>query len=83
MTFYFDNETEVMRIAFATEAGPCMYIETPTGIFRIERATQKLISVTIPFFFEKLADGSLTLPEVPPTLLPDELINSFRNLSGI
>ncbi len=83
MTFYFDDETEVMRIVFATEAGPCMYIETPTGIFRIERATQKLVSVTIPFFFEKLADGSLSLPEVLPTILPDELINSFRNLSGL
>jgi hypothetical protein len=80
MTFYFDNETEVMRIAFATEAGPCMYLETPTGVFRIERATNKLVSITIPFFFEKLADGSLTLPEVPPTVLSDELLKTFRSI---
>ncbi len=80
MTFYFDNETEVMRIAFATEAGPCMYIETPTGIFRIERATNKLISITIPFFLEKLADGSLTLPDVPATVLSNDLIDTFRSI---
>lgn len=80
MTFYFDNETEVMRIAFATEAGPCMYIETPTGIFRIERATNKLVSITIPFFLEKLADGSLALPEVPSTVLSNEVINTFRSI---
>jgi len=78
MTFYFDDETEVMRIVFETEAGPCTYFETPTGIVRIERGTNKLISITIPFFYEKLAEGSLSLPELPSTILPNEVISKFR-----
>jgi len=79
MTFYFDDETGVMRIAFEKEAGPCLYVETSTGILRIERETNKLISVAIPSFYEKLADGSLSLPELSSTILPNELITKFRS----
>jgi hypothetical protein len=79
MTFYFDDETGVMAIAFVEGAvGPCMYFETAIGVFRVERDTNKLVSVTIPFFFEKLADGTLSLPELSPTVLPQEVIAKFR-----
>lgn len=78
MTFYFDEETGVMRIAFEKEAGPCVYIETQTGILRIERETNKLIGIAIPFFYEKLADGSLSLPDLSSTILPNEIIAKFR-----
>jgi hypothetical protein len=52
--------------------------DTPTGVLRIERGTNKLISITIPFFFEKLADGSLSLPDFSSTVLPSELIDKFQ-----
>jgi len=79
MTFYFDDETGVMRIAFQQEdAGPCVYIETPTGILRIERDTNKLISITIPAFYEKLADGSVSLPELSSSVLPVDVIHKLQ-----
>jgi hypothetical protein len=78
MTFYFDGETGVMHIAFEKEAGPCFYIETPTGVFRIERDTNRLISVAIPFFYEKVADGSLSLPDISSSVLPPEVIHKLR-----
>ena len=80
MTFYFDDETGVMRIAFAEEAGPCMYIETSVGVFRIERSTNKLVSIAIPAFYEKLADGSLSLPDFSSTILPIEFIHKLQSV---
>ena len=78
MTFYFDDETGVMRIAFEQEAGPCIYVETAVGVFRIERSTHKLVSVAIPAFYEKVADGSLSLPNLTPTTLPDEVLHKLQ-----
>lgn len=78
MTFYFDEETGVMRIAFEREAGPCFYIETPLGIFRIERGTNRLISIAIPFFYEKLADGSVSLPDLQSANLSEETIHKLQ-----
>jgi hypothetical protein len=78
MTFYFDEETGVMRIAFESEAGPCVYIETSLGVFRIERTTNKLISIAIPAFYEKVADGSLSLPDLSSTTLSVEVIHGLQ-----
>jgi hypothetical protein len=78
MTFYFDEETGVMRIAFENEAGPCVYVETALGIFRIERDTNKLVSIAIPAFYEKVADGSLSLPNLSSTTLSVDVIRQLQ-----
>ena len=81
MNFYFDDETGVMRIAFQQEApGPCVYIETSTGVLRIERDTNKLISIAIPAFMDKLADGSISIPDVS---LPALSIDALRHLRSL
>jgi hypothetical protein len=80
MTFYFDDETGVMRITFATEAnGPSVYIETPTGIFRIERSTNRLLSITIPAFNQKIACGELSLLDLTSTVVPNEVLLKLRS----
>jgi hypothetical protein len=78
MIFYFDDETGVMRIAFQQEAGPCVYIESAVGVFRIEQETHRIVSVAIPFFYEKLAEGSLSLPDVYSASLPPEIASRLR-----
>jgi hypothetical protein len=78
MTFHFDDETGVMRIAFADEAGPCMYVETPIGIFRIERSSHQLISIAIPAFYKKVANGTLSLPDLSSTTLTSDIIDELR-----
>lgn len=78
MTFYYDDLTDVMHIAFEQEAGPCLYIEAPSGtILRIERSTNKLVSMVIPYFIAKLRDDALVIPELASAALPPDFLSKF------
>ena len=79
MTFLYDELTDVMHIAIEAEAGPCFYVESSSGaILRIEHGTNKLIGLAIPYFFAKLEDGSLTLPEIATTAMPSDFIERLQ-----
>ncbi len=75
MTFCYDDETDVLHIAFEANAGPCLFVETASGaILRIERGTNTLIGATIPYFIRKLKDGSLVMPELATTSMPSDFM---------
>ncbi len=56
MTFLYDDETDVLHIAFEENAGSCVFVETASGaILRIERGTGTLIGATLLYFIRKLS----------------------------
>jgi hypothetical protein len=78
VTFFYDDLTDVMHIAFEQTAGPCLYVEAPSGsILRIERATNKLVSIVIPAFLAQVNENALVLPELAAASLPPDFLNKF------
>jgi hypothetical protein len=79
MTFFYDDLTDVMHISIETKSGPCMHVESPSGaILLVERESERLIGLTIPYFLAKLRDGSLSLPEIATTSLPSDFLEKLR-----
>ncbi len=79
MKLYYDDLTDVMHISIIENAGPCMHVESPSGsILLVERTTNRLVGVSIFYFFAKLKDGSLELPEMASAVLPNDFLNKIR-----
>jgi hypothetical protein len=79
MTFFYDDLTDVMHISIEAKSGPCMHVESPSGaILLVERETERLIGLTIPYFMARLRDGSLSLPEIGTTSLPRDFLHKLR-----
>jgi hypothetical protein len=81
MTFNYDDLTDVMFITFVDRVtGPCINIETsPSTVLRVEKNTNNIVGVTILYFLAQVKEGSLDLPEVVASSLPNGFLQSFHS----
>ncbi|MCU1256973.1 MAG: hypothetical protein JWM83_3272 [Candidatus Angelobacter sp.] len=79
MTFYYDNDADVLYVTFDESLSPCIYIESPSGaILRVSESTGQLASATIPFFSRRAERGELDFPELAGASLPPGFLESLR-----
>jgi len=66
MTFSYDMPADVMYVTFERLPNQAyIYVENESGdILRLDRTTQRVVGITIPYFLERLKNNKLEIPEI-------------------
>jgi len=66
MTFSYDRLADVMYVTFERLPNQAyIYVENESGdILRMDRTTQRVVGITIPYFLERLKNNKLEVPEI-------------------
>jgi uncharacterized protein YuzE len=66
MTLSYDKIADVLYITFEQVSGESyLYVENDSGdILRVDKDSQKVVGVTLPFFLARAKKGKITIPEV-------------------
>jgi uncharacterized protein YuzE len=66
MTFHYDDDADVLYVAFLEPKSRARYVETARGdILRYDQETGEIMGITLPFFMERIEKGEkIEIPEI-------------------
>jgi uncharacterized protein YuzE len=73
MTLSYDKHADVLYVTFECAPDqPYIYVENANGdVLRIDKETNRVVGVTIPFFLKRAARGRIEVPEIGSVPLND------------